>query len=217
MKGNKVRRIYDKLFRQYGPQRWWPAKSPYEVCVGAILTQSTNWVNVEKSIENLKRQNLLDNLALLGVGEGALAETIRSTGYYNAKAKKLKLFAHFLDQKYDGDLCNMSGVKTKDLRSQLLDVWGIGPETADSILLYALGRACFVVDSYTRRVFSRIGLVNAGISYDELKGIFESSLPKRPRLYNEYHALIVEHCKRACRVKPLCPKCCLKSICGKKI
>jgi endonuclease-3 related protein len=205
--------LYERLFAYFGPRHWWPADSPYEVIVGAILTQSAAWSNVEKAIQNLKEEDLLSQKALLSVSEKKLAEVIRSAGYHNAKAKKLKAFAKFLKEKHQGELSSLFSLPTDDLRDELLLVWGIGPETADSIVLYAAGKPSFVVDAYTRRIFSRLGAVDEKISYDDLKDFFENHLPCSVLLFNEYHALIVELGKTFCRKTPKCDMCPIKKMC----
>lgn len=211
--------IYERLFRHFGPQHWWPADSPYEVIVGAILTQSAAWSNVEKAIQNLKRENLLSHNALVSVPENKLAAVIRSAGYHNAKARKLKAFASFLQRRYKGNLSSLFSLQTEELRKELLSVWGVGQETADSIMLYAAKKPSFVVDAYTRRVFSRMGLVDEDIPYGDLKAFFEKNLPVDVQLYNEFHALIVALGKNYCRKKPKCSECPLKELCeyGKEI
>jgi endonuclease-3 related protein len=212
----RVERVYQLLLREYGKQHWWPAETPFEVCVGAILTQATSWVNVEKAIYNLKSQGLLDPIKIKAARMDRLARLIKPSLYYNVKARKLKEFASFLTGEYGGQVENMKAASTENLRRELLGVWGLGPETVDSILLYALGKPSFVVDAYTRRVFSRLGLVEDGLSYMQVRGFFEAELPKDAALYNEYHALIVEHGKGTCRKKPLCTGCCLRRTCKYK-
>jgi endonuclease-3 related protein len=205
--------IYDRLFAHFGPRHWWPADSPFEVIVGAILTQSAAWTNVEKAIQNLKEEDLLSQKALLSVSEKKLAQVIRSAGYHNTKAKKLKSFSKFLKEKHSGDLDSLFSLRKEELRTELLSVWGVGPETADSIILYAANKPSFVVDAYTRRIFSRLGMVDEKTSYDELKDFLENSLPCSVLLFNEYHALIVEVGKTYCRKKPKCDMCPLKKMC----
>ncbi len=215
-RGGEAYRAYGLLRKAYGPQHWWPAETDYEVCVGAILTQSTSWRNVERAVGNLKAAGLLGNGRILSADSARLAGLIRPSLYYNVKARKLKEFAGFLEREYRGMVGNMRGERTAALREKLLSVWGLGPETVDSMLLYALGRPSFVVDAYTRRIFSRLGLTGEEASYDELKEYFEERLPRKAGLYNEYHALIVEHGKSVCRTKPRCGVCCLRSMCGFK-
>ncbi len=208
-----ILRIYRQLLAHYGPQHWWPADSPFQVIVGAILTQSTNWQNVERAIENLKQHNALTPERLSKLSEEKLAELIRPAGYFRQKAKKLKAFVGHLYAHYDGNLQKMLAQPTKKLRAELLSLWGIGPETADSIMLYAARKPIFVVDAYTKRIFSRLGRVSPTISYDELQRFFMSQLPKSVKLFNEYHALIVRHGKAICRPKPRCAQCVLARDC----
>jgi endonuclease III related protein len=210
----KIETSYRRLLKAYGPQDWWPADSPFEVCIGAILTQSTSWSNVEKAIRNLKAAKMLSPEAIAKARSDRLARLIRPSLYYNVKARKLKEFVGYLNSRYHGRVEAMSKVPTIELRKELLGVWGLGPETVDSILLYALDKPSFVVDAYTKRIFSRMGLIGEGASYDEVKAIFESSLTKDAALFNEYHALIVEHGKSVCKTKPRCEGCCLDVICS---
>ena len=209
----RVKAVYQRLLLAYGPQRWWPADTPYEVCVGAILTQSTSWANVENAVANLKKARLLSNDRILKTRNRRLAGLIRPSLYYNVKARKLREFARFLAKEYGGRVENMALEETGELRRKLLAVWGLGPETADSMLLYALDKPSFVVDAYTKRIFTRMGLIPADATYDEVKGFFETNLPRDARLYNEYHALIVEHGKNTCKMTPRCKGCCLKAMC----
>jgi endonuclease III related protein len=211
---NRLAGVYDILYECHGPQHWWPADGAFEVCVGAILTQSTSWSNVEKAIAALKGAGLLSHDGISRARPRRLAKLIRPSLYYNVKARKLKEFVGFLGREYGGDVARMRPVPTDKLRAQLLDVWGIGPETADSILLYALGKRSFVVDAYTKRIFSRLGLMGEEAAYDEVKGFFESNIPADVRLYNEYHALIVVHGKNTCRARPLCGECSLSGGCA---
>ena len=209
-----IQGIYDVLLKRYGPQGWWPGNTRFEVITGAILTQNTAWTNVEKAIANLKKARILHPEAMREASIKTLASLIRPAGYYNIKAKRLKNFLAFLFSRYGGSLGRMAKAPTETLRRELLSVNGIGPETCDSILLYAFGRPVFVVDAYTKRIFSRIGLVDEAESYDEVKAFFESNLPRKAPLYNEYHALIVRHGKETCRTKPRCEGCCLRSMCA---
>jgi endonuclease-3 related protein len=203
----------------YGPQHWWPADEPFEVMVGAILTQSAAWVNVEKAINNLKAAGMLSPRALRRLSLTELATLIRPCGYFNAKARKLKALAEWLGQAYSDDLAPMlsgSATSLRELRLQLLTVHGIGEETADSIILYAANKPIFVIDAYTRRIIDRIGLAprcSRGHSYSAYQSLFMENLPHRTALFNEYHALLVHHGKKVCRQQPLCPECCLKDIC----
>jgi endonuclease-3 related protein len=214
--GRRVRSVYETLLRSYGRQHWWPAENPFEVCVGAILTQSTSWGNVEKAMCNLRSEGILSPDGLGDTRVRRLAHLIKPSLYYNVKARKLKEFVRFLCGEYGGKVEDMVDTSMPQLRRQLLGVWGLGPETVDSILLYALNKPSFVVDAYTRRIFSRLGFIEGGWSYDEIKGFLEANLPADTGLYNEYHALIVEHGKNTCKTKPLCGGCCLRSMCGFK-
>jgi endonuclease-3 related protein len=200
--------IYKRLYHYFGPQHWWPAQTAFEVIVGAILTQNTNWSNVEKAIENLKREKLLTAEKLYYLGEKRLAVLIRSAGYYNIKAKRLKAFLDFFIKKYKGDTKKLSRGNTRILREDLLSVKGIGPETADSILLYALNKPIFVVDAYTKRILSRHKIVSPDASYSEVQEIFMQNLKKDEKLFNEYHALLVRLGKELClKNKPKCDIC----------
>lgn len=205
--------LFDLLLAAYGPRHWWPAETPFEVCIGAILTQNTNWGNVEKAIANLKREGLLSPEALRDVPADRLAETIRPAGYFNVKSIRLKDFVGYLWERHGGSLERMFAGEWQGLREELLKVRGIGPETADSILLYAGDKPTFVVDAYTRRLFSALGMVKPTVGYEELRSLFMTSLPPDVRLFNEYHALIVEHGKHHCRKRPRCAGCRLHLFC----
>jgi len=203
-----VRRLYDVLFAAYGPQYWWPADTPFEVMIGAILTQNTAWTNVEKAIENLKSSGALKSpSAMSRFSTKKIARLIKPAGYYNVKAKRIHNFLAFLDRSCGLKLERLSQKTTAELRKSLLDVNGIGPETADSMLLYAFGRPVFVVDAYAKRVFSRHGMIRTGVSYEAVQEICMNSLPADVRLYNEYHALIVRLGKDFCRPTPKCELC----------
>jgi endonuclease-3 related protein len=205
--------IYRRLLDRFGPQHWWPAEGPFEVIVGAILTQSAAWGNVEKAMANLKQAEALSSAKLRRLQLPRLAKMVHPCGYYNAKALKLKSFAFWLGNHYDDDLDHLFAVNTDDLRQQLLSVHGIGRETADSILLYAAGKPVFVIDAYTRRILSRIGLVPGKDSYDGYQAFFMEHLPADAAMFNEYHALLVRLGKDFCRRRPLCPQCCLEDMC----
>jgi endonuclease-3 related protein len=211
---NRLLEIFDTLIAHYGPLFWWPADSPFEVCVGAILTQNTNWGNVEKAIANMKSEGLLSLEALHEIAYDQLAEVIRPAGYFNVKSRRLKDFIDWLFREYGGSLDRMFCGDWLDLRRELLTVRGIGPETADSILLYAGHKPSFVVDAYTKRLFSRLELIGESATYEQVRALFMENLPQDTALYNEYHALIVEHCKQYCRKKPLFAQCPLKNLCG---
>ena len=205
--------IYRRLFEHYGPQHWWPGDSPFEVMVSAILTQSAAWQNVEKAITNLKNAGVMSPSSLRNIPALELAKLIYPTGYYNAKALKLKALVNWLGASYGDNLRQVFNMDTETLREQLLAVHGIGPETADSILLYAANKPVFVIDTYTRRIINRLGLAPANNSYDAFQTLFIGSLPRNKQLFNEYHALLVRLGKEACRKQPLCDRCCLTDIC----
>jgi endonuclease-3 related protein len=212
MLSERLKEIYDLLFKRFGPQDWWPGDTPFEVIVGAILTQNTNWTNVEKAITNLKKANLLipDKLHKLDIKK--LAELIRPAGYFNIKVKRLKNFLDWFFENYCGELKNLENVSTAELRQQLLSVKGIGPETADSILLYALNRPVFVVDAYTARICSRHHLIGEDADYHQIQETFEFNLPSDIKLFNEYHALIVRLGKDFCKPTPKCEECPLNGL-----
>lgn len=229
---NRIKRIYRMLYNDYGPQGWWPLiglgsvkyregqknyggyhpadysypkskRQVYEICIGAVLTQNTSWNQASKALLNLKNLNALTPRVLMKIKTEKLKNAIKPAGYFNQKAKKVREFTKF----YIG----LEGRTPK--REELLDVWGIGPETADSMLLYAFKVPTFVVDAYTRRIFTRLGLIDEKSKYDEIKALFEQNLKPDLKAYQEYHALIVEHAKRFCRKRPLCMECVLKDLC----
>ncbi len=205
---NELESIYGRLYSAFGPQRWWPGDSPFEVAVGAILTQNTSWHNVERAIANLKGRGLLGPRKMHGLAAGELAGIIRPAGYFNIKAKRLKAFLKLLFEQYGGSMKRMDRDDTAVLRRRLLGVNGIGPETADSILLYALHRPVFVVDAYTKRVLSRHGILGRDEPYEVYQGLFHSTLKADAGLFNEYHALLVRIGKSHCRPsRPLCDEC----------
>ena len=213
-----LRDYYDALVAAYGPQRWWPGRTAFEIIVGAILTQNTAWTNVEIAIRNLRREKLLRLRAIEEVSFARLARLIRSSGYFRQKAKKLKCFAAFLRTEYDGSLKRMFETPTIELREKLLSVYGIGPETADSILLYAGKHPVFVVDAYTRRMLERHRLTTPAQSYEQIRNLFEGNLLGDAPLYNEFHALIVRTGKEHCRTRnPRCNECPLHSFLPPKI
>ena len=198
-------RIYDILLEAYGPRGWWPGDGPFEVTIGAILTQNTAWANVEKALGNLKAKKYLSPKALADLPEKKLATLIRPSGYYNQKAKKIKNFLDFFFSKYSGSIKMMARNNLWDMREELLAVKGIGDETADSILLYALEKPIFVVDAYTIRIFCRLGYLGERATYRDAQKLFMDSLPPDVELYNEYHALIVALGHRVCKPKPWAP------------
>ncbi len=205
-------KIYRTLYRAYGPRHWWPGETPFEVMVGAILTQNTSWKNVEKAIQNLKENGFLNPKEIHRLKTGPLASLIRSSGYYRIKAERLKAFVNFLFEGYDGDIEKMKKETVMELRGKLLGVNGIGPETADSILLYGFQKPIFVVDAYTRRILSRHGIVCEKASYEEVQSLFMDHLPQDERLFNEYHALLVHLGKNICKKRPECDRCPLQGI-----
>jgi endonuclease-3 related protein len=203
---------YKTLSETLGPMHWWPARTPFEVIVGAILTQNTAWTNVERAISNLRRERLLTPRAIERVPTARLARLVRSSGYFRQKAKKLKAFVWFLRREYAGSLKRMFCAPTVALRERLLAVHGIGPETADSILLYAGEHPVFVVDAYTHRILERHGLHAGKPQYERVRALFESSLPRKTRVYNEFHALLVNVGKNWCRTQnPRCEECPLQA------
>lgn len=230
----KVNGLFKDLLSVYGPQGWWPlvdyrgsnptktgsvqgyhpgdyglpktTNQVYEICLGSLLTQSVGWPSVEKALTNLKKLNAINPKTLLSMDEDALKKAIKQVGYFNQKARKVKEFTRFF--------VGLNG--RTPTRDELLSVWGVGKETADSILLYAFKVPTFVVDAYTRRIFSHIGLINEKDEYDKIKAIFERNIPPDLNTYQEYHALIVEHAKRHCKTKPVCDDCPLKRRCGAK-
>ena len=201
--------IYSTLFDDHGSREWWPGRTRIEIIVGAILTQNTAWVNVEKAIGSLRARRLLSLKALREVPEGKLAESIRASGYFRQKARKLKAFVLWLDERHGGSLAKAARAETDSLRAELLAVWGIGNETADSILLYAFGRPVFVVDAYTHRVLRRHGL-HPGGGYEAVRGMMERLLPRDVDLYNDYHAQLVWTGHHFCRPRPRCDSCPLR-------
>lgn len=222
--------VFIRLHEHYGPQHWWPGETPFEIMVGAVLTQNTAWANVERAIANLRRARALEPERILRVPPRALAAWIRPAGYFNVKARRLRNFCRWYLER--GGYQALKKEDTATLRHDLLSVNGVGPETADDILLYAFERPVFVIDAYTRRIFSRLGLAEDGEGYEHLRRRFEAGLEKelrrppaaldgacrdRVRLFNEYHALIVAHGKTVCRVRPNCPGCCLSRACPSKI
>ena len=199
---------YNSLFTAFGPQHWWPGKTPFEVIVGAVLTQNTSWTNVERAISNLRDTSLLSPAAIEKVPLRRLERLIRSSGYFRQKARKLKAFCEFLRREYGGSLKRMFETPTIVLREKLLGVFGIGPETADSILLYAGDHPVFVVDAYTKRMLSRHGWTRENAKYDDVRWMFEREFPGDVKRFNEFHALIVHTGKNFCRTHdPLCGEC----------
>jgi endonuclease III related protein len=209
----KLPEIYQRLFHAFGPQHCWPGDSPFEIAVGAILTQNTNWSNVEKAIRNLKKQDALAVKTIHDMPVQKLAELIKPAGYFNVKANRLKNFIYFLMNIYNGSMKRIGDGDMQVIRKKLLEVNGIGPETADSILLYALGKPVFVIDAYTKRVLSRHGIMGGEKSYDEFQELFHSAMERDVKRYNQYHALFVKVGKTYCkRKKPLCEECPLNNL-----
>lgn len=203
--------VYRGLFAAYGAQHWWPAESPFAVMVGAVLTQNTAWTNVERAMARLMEQIPLTAEAILALDQEALAEALRPVGYFNIKARRLRAFcAAYLEQ---GGFEAWARFETPALRRRLLAINGVGPETADDMLLYAFERPVFVVDAYTRRLFVRLGVLVGDEDYERIRHGFEAALGADPVLFNEYHALIVHHGKHRCRPRPRCDACCLARLC----
>ena len=203
-----LQEVYDRLFNAFGPQHWWPGETPFEVMIGAVLTQNTSWSNVEKAIANLKEADLLDPHALYKVPVEELEELIRPAGYFRVKAKRLQNLLKFLVKEYDGDLEAMFARGLSSLREELLGINGIGPETADSILLYAGGLPTFVVDTYTHRYLARHGWIDFEADYHQIQDYFFDGLAQDVKLFNEYHALIVHLGKHLCKkTNPRCREC----------
>jgi endonuclease-3 related protein len=206
-KRSQLLRIYQQLYNALGPQHWWPADSPFEVIIGAILTQNTSWNNVERAIQNLKEKELLSPLKLYDVRKRRLARIIKPSGFFNIKAKRVKQFMHFFFEYFQGSVEKMFAEEMLPLREKLLTVNGLGPETVDSILLYAGGKPVFVVDAYTKRIFSRHKLIPDHTDYDEVQGLFMDNLDGDAQLFNEYHALLVYVGKHFCKSRPRCDHC----------
>ncbi len=208
-----LQNIYRQLINYYGPQHWWPAQEPFEVIIGAILTQAAAWVNVEKALANLKAGKALSPNALRQLSLSEVARLIHPCGYYNAKALKLKSLTYWLGEYYNDNLTKLFANNTECLRQELLSVHGIGEETADSIILYAANKPIFVIDAYTRRIINHTGLAPASNSYAAYQALFMDNLPADAELFNEYHALLVHLGKEVCHNRPLCQQCCLNNIC----
>jgi len=210
---NSFQKVFKTLYRAFGPQHWWPAETPFEMMIGAILTQNTAWRNVEKAIVNLKASGAFFPATLLDLSDDVLAEWIRPAGFFRVKTRRIKAFLGYFVTRYGGEALQMRAQPASRLRWELLDVDGIGPETADCILLYALEKPSFVVDAYTRRIFGRLGLVDGTAEYHDVQRRFETALSSDLALFNEYHALIVALGKAFCRPTPKCEQCPLISIC----
>ncbi len=211
----RLMQIYNRLLNHFGPRHWWPARTEFEVIVGAILTQNVSWKNVEKAIHNLDRLGLLDPHRLLAAPLEVIAEAVLPTRYYRQKAERLRGFCEFLVREYQGELAGLFSLDIKELRERLLALKGIGKETADSIILYAAGKPIFVVDAYTKRIFYRLGLLPEDAGYDRVQEFFMKHLPPETGLYNEYHALIDALGNTLCASrKPRGTECPLTDICG---
>lgn len=214
MHPRRLRQVFDLLINEHGPQHWWPARSRFEVMAGAVLTQNTAWTNVERAIAALDAAGALEPQAILALSDKALAGLIRPSGYFNVKAARLKSLCRWYLA--HGGWHRLRHWPTRRLRESLLAVHGIGPETADDILLYAFNRPVFVIDAYTRRLLGRLGHAHARAPYDEFRMSIENGLETDTRLFNEYHALIVTHAKHVCRPKPSCERCVLAKGCHYK-
>ena len=212
-----VAEVYERLLARRGPAGWWPAGTAFEVCVGAILVQNAAWTNVEKALVRLRAAGRLSYEGLAGLPGAELAELIRPAGCPTVKARRLAAFVEWLGRAHGGRVESMASCDPRALRSSLLGVHGIGRETADSIVLYAAGLPLFVIDAYTRRVFSRLGLVSGDEPYDVLQAFFMDALPRDAALYNDYHAQIVAHAKESCRPRPRCDRCALDPVCPKAV
>ena len=210
---DRLSEIYDRLLERYGPQNWWPADTPIEVMVGAVLTQAASWTNVEQALANLRDADALSSQAIRDMPLPELASLVHPSGYYNDKARKLKALCQFLHDFCEDDIDSMAFRPTQELRIELLRVYGIGNETADDILLYALGHPIFVVDTYTRRLMHRIGIVDERMNYSKLQALFMDNLPSAAQYFNEFHALIVRHSVVTCKKSPECEGCPILDIC----
>ena len=209
----RLTEIYDRLLARYGCQGWWPGDTRFEIMVGAILTQAAAWTNVEKAISNLVKAGALSPRAIRALSERELAQLIYPSGYFNAKARKLKALVEYLDERFGDDIDSVPYRNVDALREELLAVYGIGEETADDILLYALDQTTFVVDNYTKRAFQRLGLAPQKQSYSAYRSLFMDHLPADTEMYREYHALIVRHGRETCKKTPVCEGCCLLDLC----
>lgn len=204
---NKLMDMFNLMLDHYGPRNWWPGDGPFEMMAGAILTQNTNWKNVEKALANLKKENLLSAKMIYDISTEKLAEYIRPAGYYNIKSKRLKNLVSLLVEEYEGNISRFFDEDMEALRMVLLSVKGIGPETADSIILYAAKKPSFVIDAYTYRILSRHNMVDEQVTYDEMQDLFMDNLDPKYELFNEFHALIVQTGKHYCKKVPKCDNC----------
>ncbi len=208
-----VLKLYDRLFAEYGPQNWWPGDGPFEVIVGAILTQNTNWTNVEKALDGMREAGVWSFASIGNTPRERLAALIRPSGYFNQKARKLHEFAALVENDFHGKLDRLLDLPMSELRTRLLGVWGIGEETADDVVLYAAGKPSFVIDTYTRRIVDRLGWRVDGEAYGAYQSLFTQRLPADATLYNEYHALLDHHASNVCKSTPVCAGCCLVTVC----
>ena len=208
--------VYHRFYAAYGPQRWWPGETQFEVIAGAILTQSAAWTNVEMALVNMRAAGCWSLEAVHELPEAELAQLVRSSGYFNAKARKLKAFAAHVADNYQGDLDRFLRKPTEPLRDELLSIHGIGDETADDIMVYAADKPSFVIDTYTRRIMDRVGMTakSARLKYTNYQAIFHDNLPHDTQLFNEFHALWDRHAKESCAKTPRCQGCCLLDICA---
>lgn len=207
-----IRSLHDRMLAAYGEQGWWPANTAFEVVVGAVLTQNTAWINVERALARLHEAGVMSAQAMLDLAPGRLAGLIRPSGYYNVKTRRLRAVCRFIVEY--GGIDELASRGTDELREALLGVHGIGRETADDIVLYGFHRPVFVIDAYTRRIFSRLGYIDGNEGYETLRAAFERALPADTALYKEYHALIVCHAKEVCAARPRCESCCLQRGCA---
>jgi endonuclease-3 related protein len=211
---NLLLTLYHRLYAAYGPQGWWPgAQDPWEVILGAILTQNTAWPNVERALARLKQAEATSPARIRELPQEELAQLIRPSGYFNGKARKLKAFAHHIGERYKDNLAAFLAQDASALRPELLSIYGIGQETADDILVYAAAAPSFVIDVYTKRILQRLGVAPQRDTYIAYQGLFHQHLPLDATLFNEYHALLDRHAKEACRKTPLCHSCCLREVC----
>ena len=212
--GEMIEEIYKRLHQRYGPQNWWPGDTPFEVIVGAILTQSVAWSNVEKALTNLRTAGVFSPQGLRDIPLDNLAALLQPSGYFNVKAKRLKAVIENLWEEHQGSLDSLLNRDTASLRYELLSIYGIGEETADDIVLYAAGKPSFVIDAYTRRILDRVIPDHGASSYGDYQQLFHDALPKDSALFNEYHALLVQHGKEVCKKSPRCEDCCLLEVCS---
>ena len=211
--GAHLLEVYRRLYQRYGPQHWWPGDGPFETIIGAILTQNTAWRNVELALNNLKSAGAMSPKHLRELSFDVLANLIRPSGYFRTKTRKLKAFAQYLGEFYDDDLNACLSQEAGDLRRELLSIYGIGEETADDIVLYAAGLPSFVIDTFTRRILTRLGMAPDLGRYSDFQALFHQNLYQDSTLFNEYHALLDRHATETCRKSPLCDNCCLLDLC----